>query len=108
MRIRDWSSDVCSSDLIGPIVERHVLQPFARERLAQLLLIGEVVASIMQSRPVAVATECDIGGMVVESGRRQHMGVCDRHPLSLVDSGGIAVIDKIGRASCRERGCQYV
>src|SRR3546814_8215139 len=45
---------------IGPIVERHVLQPFARERLAQLLLIGEVVASIMQSRPVAVATECDI------------------------------------------------
>src|SRR3546814_14853551 len=37
---------------IGPIVERHVLQPFARERLAQLLLIGEVVASIMQSRPV--------------------------------------------------------
>src|SRR3546814_2579424 len=51
---------------IGPIVERHVLQPFARERLAQLLLIGEVVASIMQSRPVAVATECDIGGMVVE------------------------------------------
>src|SRR3546814_5826686 len=81
MRISDWSSDVCSSDLRfldqgGDPVKR---QPLNGER-------GEVQD---QDRAVAVvAQDPEIGG----------------DPFQDVPIGG----RQIGRASCRERVCQYV
>src|SRR3546814_5248484 len=66
MRISDWSSDVCSSDL-GPVPQQPGVAGGAGQRLLDLL----------QGRPGA--------------------GMEPRHRLP-----------EIGRASCRERVCQYV
>src|SRR3546814_3759683 len=67
MRISDWSSDVCSSDLAG----------------------GEVV-----SRAVTAMAEINASSRKIAD----IIGVIDE----------IAFQTKIGRASCRERVCQYV
>src|SRR3546814_4618618 len=72
MRISDWSSDVCSSDLHRP--QRDTALPRqigAHRRMAMKVYIG------------------------IE--RTRHLGT---HRIG--DFG------KIGRASCRERVCQYV
>src|SRR3546814_7597927 len=77
MRISDWSSDVCSSDL------RDIPDAFGRGAGGGLHL---VVAGVGVGRQVA-----DIGD-VDDMGER---------PPSHVPG-------QIGRASCRERVCQYV
>src|SRR3546814_1625805 len=72
MRISDWSSDVCSSDLI----ERLWIQ--------------------IQARGVFLrAVDDDLGDAV---DLRQTVG----------DARFGKVVEQIGRASCRERVCQYV
>src|SRR3546814_5815939 len=87
MRISDWSSDVCSSDLIGMPFQRYVLW-----------------------RRLLIAFDA-IGG--------QHSATEAAHMAGFSDSAhfartikamfGICASDlKIGRASCRERVCQYV
>src|SRR3546814_20745680 len=89
MRISDWSSDVCSSDLPLPlgrirqadlarqpapigevtnlgvavpihrIIRRHILRPLARQGADKLALIGEVVAPVMELHPVTVSRQAD-------------------------------------------------
>src|SRR3546814_2322903 len=77
MRISDWSSDVCSSDLRGLVLVLDpdlAARPFAQQRPAKL------------------------------RGRR-HDGVNEgRRLLQLAEADR----PEIGRASCRERVCQYV
>src|SRR3546814_8491018 len=68
LRISDWSSDVCSSDLIA--------QP------------------IMQSSTAA--------GSIPERSTAAEMA------WAASVGGGVALKAQIGRASCRERVCQYV
>src|SRR3546814_7396704 len=70
MRISDWSSDVCSSDLID---SRDFLDAKLRAKAAALLPDGTRIAFT--------------GGS---------------------DMGDHNAIWEIGRASCRERVCQYV
>src|SRR3546814_8095168 len=70
MRISDWSSDVCSSDLMKAKVSDELKQHFRPEFLNR---VDEVIVF---------------------------------PPLSQEQI--IAMVDKIGRASCRERVCQYV
>src|SRR3546814_8127646 len=79
MRISDWSSDVCSSDLID-----HGLKLDLRDIL-------------QTARP-------DATGVVDEDVEAAEGGKC------LFERRGTAFgrRDKIGRASCRERVCQYV
>src|SRR3546814_4287712 len=74
MRISDWSSDVCSSDLEGP---RYQLEQSDAERADG---IGTFSWSFVTnaSRPIQES------------------------------SGFPAIGLEIGRASCRERVCQYV
>src|SRR3546814_9283165 len=78
MRISDWSSDVCSSDLL----DAHM-----RHRAAQLEhMIG-----------------VEIGFAIVEFvAQIGNLGV------KLFGDRGSEFGDQIGRASCRERVCQYV
>src|SRR3546814_14341160 len=82
MRISDWSSDVCSSDLFG---------------LPCVIYMGEV--DIERQQPNVFRMKL-LGAEVraVKSGSR-----------TLKDAMNEALRDwEIGRASCRERVCQYV
>src|SRR3546814_18540996 len=97
MRISDWSSDVCSSDLPR---ESRAASPDARwlarnsrKRLHQ---------AVEEGAPVGAA-EPGVGKAL---GMRHEA----EHGLGLVvDAGDIAQrAVEIGRASCRERVCQYV
>src|SRR3546814_2977816 len=74
MRISDWSSDVCSSDL--------VVEPEAAARL---------------QHPGDLPVEARLVGDV-------HGGVLSPHQVEGRRGEG----QEIGRASCRERVCQYV
>src|SRR3546814_1181790 len=81
MRIMDWSSDVCSSDLVTSAVGRPPVKESALMKVDADTL--KIEASVT---PAADKT----------SDKGQIMAVY-----------GVAV-DEIGRASCRERVCQYV
>src|SRR3546814_6234539 len=78
LRISDWSSDVCSSDLLG------VVQRLLPLRLAQ------------------------IAGRL-PSGGAQHVEILPvQPPVDGRASQQDRADQQIGRASCRERVCQYV
>src|SRR3546814_11399954 len=104
MRISDWSSDVCSSDLnqrypglSGPATPTRVLpritgrfrllhpppQSDAAARVSRLLVLSESTADA--------------------AARIRHLA--DTAPVQAAQS---STLQKIGRASCRERVCQYV
>src|SRR3546814_2976256 len=84
MRISDWSSDVCSSDLAD--IARH----------ADCRALVEAAARAFGGVDIIVHAAADIphGGL----------GHVDDERLE----AGFASIAKIGRASCRERGWQSV
>src|SRR3546814_9620668 len=78
MRISDWSSDVCSSDLLD------------RERRDRV------------ERGARLVHEDHVGG------DRDGAGDAEALLLAAGESGARLVEAEIGRASCRERVCQYV
>src|SRR3546814_3227224 len=84
MRISDWSSDVCSSDLL------ELIHGFLVEEVA-LLHVGLV------------------DHMTAGDGKRQHGE--NQQGDQLLHACCVRIVkvsDEIGRASCRERVCQYV
>src|SRR3546814_3293146 len=93
MRISDWSSDVCSSDLYRQSGLRpHITLGYGRHRFD----------------PVPVAWNWTPRELVlIEShvGHSRHR-VLQRWQLPAPAQGAFDF--KIGRASCRERVCQYV
>src|SRR3546814_12337095 len=102
MRISDWSSDVCSSDLLGPYT---VLGTNVRVRanadLERVVVhdnsyLGEGV----RLRGATIGRSCDLRG-----GVRAEEGVVLSDECFV---GEQAVLAEIGRASWRERVCQYV
>src|SRR3546814_12619112 len=97
MRISDWSSDVCSSDL----------RQEQGELGCQLLVVGG-------RRPLEGV---DVGGphRVLEAPRlagegRVLDGLVQHSSRAAVDAVEdlLELLGEIGRASCRERVCQYV
>src|SRR3546814_4154656 len=79
MRISDWSSDVCSSDLLA--------RPHRLRDMFQIDLVADAGAR----------------------GDRLEIVERLRSPFQKVIAFAVAIIfDQIGRASCRERVCQYV
>src|SRR3546814_18983201 len=94
MRISDWSSDVCSSDLEG-----------GRRKGADLLcgvLAGEVPLAIQTHRESdirqAAASAGDFGIRVIIVGAAEARRAAD----------SLAAAKEHGRGSCRERACQDV
>src|SRR3546814_4949316 len=84
MRISDWSSDVCSSDLIETLQRKL---PSNLDRLRR-------------------AADNAMAGAVRATNLTQHLLAFSRkQPLN---PRPVAVNRQIGRASCRERVCQYV
>src|SRR3546814_12935921 len=91
MRISDWSSDVCSSDLAYP--------PHADRR-------SSLGAGLRHHRS-------DPGRMMAKKKKAADEGswgklVRDIVVILLLVLGIHSCVAKIGRASCRERVCQYV
>src|SRR3546814_8796401 len=97
MRISDWSSDVCASDLHDPV---HRLRPE-----------GMLAAGDQADKVACQAEACDLAPSV-----RQQLEQPQRPDRHIVDvPHGVAFTEqrttrpeKIGRATCRERVCQYV
>src|SRR3546814_9883383 len=99
MRISDWSSDVCSSDLQFADAAAGGGHELERQRLA----LGVVPDAALQLGPAGgVEQRGGLGGVV---GVRLHILV-----VNPVERRGAGMGDglEIGRASCRERVCQYV
>src|SRR3546814_19188672 len=98
MRISDWSSDVCSSDLIGADRVHHRARRLALEELEPF---GLRLADI----PVA-----ELGSQRLSNRLQIFAGIIAFGNLADVLAQRLAVtqMGEIGRASCRERVCQYV
>src|SRR3546814_20361069 len=93
MRISDWSSDVCSSDLL---VKRH--QGVERA----FVLDGEIVRAALAVPICQCASPAQLGVSTWE-------WIEAASGLSRASVGrGLSILAKIGRASGRGRECQYV
>src|SRR3546814_14308201 len=108
MRISDWSSDVCSSDLlVGAPAEFGWLQPLGDEALDRPSVpelvhrpwltgaLGIALGDVDALHAEALHEPCPI----LAAGRRARI----QARLQVGVSG-----DELGRAACRERVCQSV
>src|SRR3546814_15521129 len=116
MRISDWSSDVCSSDLIvGPngvltgedvsgrepgffmtrIDADAIVRPETTEEISQILALCNSVG-----QPIVV--QGGMSGWVRATQTRPGEIILSLERMNAIESV------EIGRASCRERVCQYV
>src|SRR3546814_5252721 len=89
MRISDWSSDVCSSDLLVETITGPTGATAASGKKA-FKTVTAIAVSATTTAAVTVGTG-DVLGL----------------PVYLPSSGAV-LKEQIGRASCRERVCQYV
>src|SRR3546814_11817910 len=103
MRISDWSSDVCSSDLLDDHgfadVERFNAWAAAYQRQLDRLAVLDAPLAERQILQRVRGGEIALPVAVVLAGFE------DVSPR-LAD--WLAALREIGRASCRERVCQYV
>src|SRR3546814_4644994 len=103
MRISDWSSDVCSSDL-NRLKLRRALVGMSQDKLGQI--VGLTFQQIQKYEKGA--------NRIGASRLYQFATILDVPPAYFFDGlEGQAVISRngttqIGRASSRERECQYV
>src|SRR3546814_2297402 len=91
MRISDWSSDVCSSDLWASTADDRTHPAHARKGAARLKALGQ---------PYFYYEETTGG----------HSGGVDNDQRAQLQALQYVYLmqRQIGRASCRERVCQYV
>src|SRR3546814_3804786 len=102
MRISDWSSDVCSSDLL---IGRDFVNVWAGGLLARLGDLG-VIYDVPAYRFV-LRKAMELGGIYAYSYPPHTLLLAV--PFSLFSYPvALALWTEIGRASCRERVCQYV
>src|SRR3546814_15897112 len=99
MRISDWSSDVCSSDLTAWVAPLAL----ALQQGHLIYLLGAMFIGIAYQPFIFMLLALQIGLHTYLVGQRQAE---NQHGLNPWRSP--SRIQKIGRASCRERGCQYV
>src|SRR3546814_9947268 len=96
MRISDWSSDVCSSDL--KVLEGPALA--SRLFISQSRGYPICVSSVVKYAPEEER---------LKRHRQQHGDeLAQEFSLPQRDWRGFSYVQQIGRASCRERVCQYV
>src|SRR3546814_3399898 len=99
MRISDWSSDVCSSDLFLDALG------IERPHLGGNSMGGWIALRFAIDYPDALRTLTLMNNAGVvgtnESELQKLAADRDYNPLVIANL-------EIGRASCRERGCQYV
>src|SRR3546814_1022736 len=99
MRISDWSSDVCSSDLLAPKTARRVGADGHEHDVA---LEAVIVGDRLRVRP---GEKVPVDGVIAEGRSALDESMITGEAMPVTKEAG----DKeIGRASCRERVCQYV
>src|SRR3546814_18944784 len=101
MRISDWSSDVCSSDLVCELLGAGVAKP----------LLGK--ASVPDDLPYVTGSIGLLGTepsywMMNRCDTLLMIGTTFPYAEFLPQDGQEGTVQKIGRASCRERVRQYV
>src|SRR3546814_17591000 len=108
MRISDWSSDVCSSDLIKA---HRLTLIFCNTRGLAELIFQDLWKINEDDLPIGVHH----GSLSVEVRRRMEAAMGEGRIRALVatasldlgvDRGDVDLV-KIGRAACRDRVCQY-
>src|SRR3546814_12471825 len=101
MRISDWSSDVCSSDLVAIIDDEAAARDWLR--------------AAFDPTPAGWARLERYAAMLVAENAQQNLVAASTIPTlwtrHIADSAPLLALDaregEIGRASCRERVCQY-
>src|SRR3546814_9595774 len=95
-RISDWTSDVCSSDLLEPVAASlHEHDQAERELAETRAMLGDP----------------ELREMAVDDMRRLEQRLLDLDAelqLLMLPKDPRDDASQIGRASCRERVCQYV
>src|SRR3546814_4174833 len=103
MRISDWSSDVCSSDLLV----RRLTVLYSQETIDREVIDSELNEGQTAERSVAAPAE-SLGG-AVEHHLRSYFAAHDGGlPASGLYDRLLREVEPVGRASRRERVCQYV
>src|SRR3546814_18219400 len=115
MRISDWSSDVCSSDLFGDLRKlaengpptatqlREIMHVVYRELPFEQAPAYREMFSQLAAGELPMVINCTAG--------KDRPGVAAALVLTALDvPRDITIQDyaPIGRAACRDRGCQYV
>src|SRR3546814_11940349 len=101
MRISDWSSDVCSSDLMHRVRCEVPGEDPARRRGIDG---SRVSACVQPSALIALGT----GPQTKAIEANEALGVLLVVRAAIVLERRQRRVEQIGRASCRERVCQYV
>src|SRR3546814_19220489 len=110
MRISDWSSDVCSSDLaraprFAPVKALLKRQPVQYLRGLELDdIVEQQRRKRVAERPCGVEAAAE---SLPHFLKRLGLRIRERKPDFHVDMGRNRR-EKIGRTGCRERVCQYV
>src|SRR3546814_18909820 len=101
MRISDWSSDVCSSDLpdLGEIQ--------VGDRDAGIMDRADIAVRI-DRRQRLVGDRQDLGAIVPVTANGSVAGIVGDRVGAHGDVELCGIARQIGRASCRARVCQYV
>src|SRR3546814_11920406 len=103
MRISDWSSDVCSSDLP---VRLHV--GVACADAVVLVAAQRAVHTEPFADEVLVATATFVGHAVLQACHQREWPIAQLRRPATAQVGGAVLAVPIGRASCRESVCEYV
>src|SRR3546814_13179623 len=104
MRISDWSSDVCSSDLLGGDGQ----SAYDRRQSGHLERAADLSVRLGIFRPVPEADRLRHGDGRAGEGSMMSVYVVGRAAAGTAFLSRVNCHLKIGRASCRERVGQYV
>src|SRR3546814_2024389 len=100
MRISDWSSDVCSSDLEADRIDKEL------ERLPETL--SSAGAKFSTALNVMIGEEDQALGFTTALAEGLAFLAANLSTVANVAIGAATALTEIGNASCRERVCQYV
>src|SRR3546814_12703086 len=115
MRISDWSSDVCSSDLTSRLVlGQEAVDTKSNETTAIPPLLERLAADGGLQRALvsidAIACNATIAPALVNAGADYMLAVQANQPTLRAEIAAVFADAhaEIGRATCRESECQYV
>src|SRR3546814_18345022 len=109
MRISDWSSDVCSSDLLQPVAARLVAGIVLLATPIQPARAAADPPRVPVAMPMtSIEHVVDQGGFDASSAQGPIPAAAESPVPAALRTVPVPRPDKLGRASCRERVCRYV